>query len=202
MKKSGFIQHFIYKFLVFHKSLLRLRIFEHVCYLFFTHRYSISSQIIPQLTHCNHPCLLHIKHFETFHQFLFHRDLSFFVDLNNFKYTMSAKKSAKSTFDETKGLSDFSTLSPSISITKISIFHPFLFRYSDPQYSKNSRYILSKHVAILLFVVAIENLSIFFEQFGTNFRFEFDRNLLFSFAARLHCQMDYFINQKEEHFAA
>jgi len=200
MKKSGLIKNFINKFLVFHKSFLRLWFFEHILYFIFTHGHSISAEIIPHLTHWNHPRLLRVKHFKTFHQFLFHGDLSLLVNLNNFKYTMSAKKSAKSTFDETKGLSDLSTLSPSISITKISIFLTFLFWYIDIQYSKNSRYIFSKYVAILLFVIAIKYFSIFFKHLGTNFRFEFDRNLLFSFANRLHCQMDYFINQKRIEF--
>jgi hypothetical protein len=68
-----------------------------------------------------------------------------------------------------------------------------LFGHINSQYSHDPGYILSQHETILLLVKAIEDLSVFFDQFRADLGLELGRLLLLCLGRLLHYYYKAFI---------
>lgn len=160
-------QQLLNKLLILHIPILRLRLFNKLLHLLLGHRYPIRPQIIPELTHRQEPIPLCIKHSKTLHQLFLHAHLVLFLYLKKMFIeinTINPRKSAKSIFDDTNGLSDLITLSPNISITKVIYRNTLLLCDSNPEYFHNAGYIFCLDIAILLLVIHVKDISILFDK--------------------------------------
>ena len=111
---SADVQHVIYEFFIFYIPFLGLTIFYKFFHLFLAHCDAVRAQIVSHLAHWNESIALRIENSKRLHQFLFHCHFMLFVHLNKRKCTIKARKSAKSIFDEMRGVSDLMARSPKL----------------------------------------------------------------------------------------